>query len=130
MIRRIAPLALPLLLAACATASGAPTRLQPGAWRFVLIDGQKPVSGTTRLVIAKDRISANLGCNGLGGKLTITGDRLEVGPLVSTQMWCDGVMEQERAVAQLLSASPEYQIDPGKLLINSGVHVAELEPAG
>jgi len=127
MIWRIASLTLPLLLAACATANGAPARLQAGNWRFVLIDGQKPVSGATRLTIGADRVGANLGCNGLGGKLTIVDDRLVVGPLISTQMWCDGVMDQERAVQQLLSASPRYRIKGGRLVLSGGEHAAELE---
>ena len=126
MIWRIASLTLPLLLAACATANGAPARLA-GNWRFVLIDGQKPVSGATRLTIGADRVGANLGCNGLGGKLTIVDDRLVVGPLLSTQMWCDGVMDQERAVQQLLSASPRYRIKGGRLVLSGGQHAAELE---
>lgn len=119
-----------LLLAACATAKGAQPSLTPGEWQFVSIDGQKPVSGKTSLTIAPGRIGANVGCNGMGGELRIEGSRLVAGPLISTMMYCDGVMEQERAVSELLGAGPEFRFENGRLLLSGGKHSAELKPAG
>lgn len=127
MTKRIV-LALIPLLAACATAHGAPHHLEQGEWRFTSIDGAKPVSGKTRLSIGASDLNAYVGCNGLGGGLKIEPGRLVIGPVISTQMWCDGVMEQERAVKTLLSASPEYRLSRGKLTLTGAAHTAELEP--
>lgn len=118
-----------LLLSACATAKGAQPSQALGEWHFVTIDGQKPVSGKTSLTIAPGRIGANVGCNGLGGDLRIEGNRLMAGPLISTMMYCDGVMEQERAVSELLAANPEFRFEDGRLLLSDGKHIAELKPA-
>jgi heat shock protein HslJ len=41
-------------------------------------------------------------------------------------MYCDGLMEQERAVAELLAAKPHFFIENGRMAIRSDKHVAEL----
>jgi len=132
MIRNALLAALPLL-AACATPQ-AVADVEPGSdpnrplttWTFVSIDGQKPVSDKAELRIYEKRISATVGCNGLGGDLKIVPGQLQVGPMISTQMYCDGLMEQERAVAELLGASPAFFIENGRMGIKSDKHVAEL----
>jgi len=128
MIYRHALPALALLAACSATT---PSLAEPGGshWTFVAIDGQKPVSSKTSLTVGDGRIGANVGCNGMGGDLKFEGDRLIVGPLISTQMYCDGVMDQERAVADLLAANPRFFIENGRLGIVSDKHRAELVKA-
>jgi heat shock protein HslJ len=132
MIRQTLLAALPFL-AACATPeAGAETgpEARPDmpltSWTFVSIDGQKPVSERAELRIYEERIAATVGCNGLGGDLEIVPGQLKVGPMISTQMYCDGLMEQERAVAELLGASPAFFIENGRMGIRSDKHVAEL----
>lgn len=132
MIRQMLLAALPLL-AACATPhNAADTRLAGDpdrvltTWAFVSIDGQKPVSNRAELRIYANRIAATVGCNGLGGDLQLTNGRMKVGPGISTQMYCEGLMEQERAIAELLGASPAYFIENGRMGIRSDKHVAEL----
>lgn len=128
MTRSIALFALPLL-AACTTVPQASANLTGSRWTFVSIDGQRPVRDSAELTIAADRIGANVGCNGLGGDLKIEAGKLITGPMISTQMYCEGVMEQERSVAELLSASPAYFIEGNRLVIRSDKHVAELRRA-
>jgi heat shock protein HslJ len=126
MIRQALLAALPLL-AACATpqtvADAEPEGSPNGpltTWAFVSIDGQKPVSDRAELRIYQKR-------NGLGGDLELTKDgRMKVGPMVLTMMYCEGLMEQERAVSELLGASPNFFIENGRMGIKSGQHVAEL----
>lgn len=133
MIRQALLAALPLL-AACATpqavADAEPEGRPNGPlsiWTFVSIDGQKPVSDKAELRIYAKRIAATVGCNGLGGDLEVTEDgRMKVGPMVSTMMYCEGLMEQERAVSELLGASPTFFVENGQMGIKSGQHVAEL----
>jgi heat shock protein HslJ len=129
MRKKIAPLAL-ALLAACTTAGASGSDSLAGKWRFVTIDGQKPVSSKAELTIEPERIGANVGCNGMGGDLRIKGGKLVVGAVVSTMMYCDGLMDQERAVSELLSADPEYRIEEGRLVLRTAAHSAELVPAG
>ena len=117
--------ALPLL-AACTTAGAAPTEIAGTTWSFVTIDGQKPVSSKAAITIQADSLSASAGCNGMGSNLAITPDRLMVGLIISTQMFCDGVMEQERAVGKLLGASPQYKVDGDTLTLTAPGHSATL----
>ena len=114
------------LLAACSTAGAAPAPIAGTTWSFVLIDGQKPVSSRAAITIEARSISANAGCNGMGSELTITPERLMVGPIISTMMFCDGVMEQEKAVKALLSASPTYKVEGDSLTLTAPGHSARL----
>lgn len=114
------------LLGACTTAGAAPRPISGTTWSFVTIDGQKPISSKAAITIEADSLSASAGCNGMGSNLTITPDRLMVGPLISTQMYCDGVMEQERAVAKLLGASPQYKVTGDTLTLSAPGHLAKL----
>ncbi|MFO1254237.1 MAG: META domain-containing protein [Sphingomonadaceae bacterium] len=125
MTRPIALSALALLAACTATP---PSSAGPAGsrWTFVAIDGQKPVSSKTSLTISEGRIGANVGCNGMGGDLKIDKDRLIVGPIVATRMYCDGLMDQERTVAELLGAKPRFFIEGGRMGIKSDKHFAEL----
>lgn len=129
-MNRFAILAALPLLVACATAPEPVSDSDPQApltsWTFVSIDGKKPVSDKAELNIYQGRIGATVGCNGLGGDLEIEPGRFKVGPMVATMMHCDGLMEQERAVSELLGASPAFFIDNGRMGIRSDKHVAEL----
>ena len=117
--------ALPLL-AACTTAGATPTVIAGTTWSLVTIDGQKPVSSRAAITLEAQAISADAGCNGMGSSLQITPDRLLVGPIISTQMFCDGVMEQERAVGKLLGASPHYKVEGETLTLTAPGHSAKL----
>lgn len=115
-----------VLLAACSATT--PSVADPGGskWTFVAVDGQPPVSSKSSLTIEEGRIGANLGCNGMGGDLKIEQGRLVTVPIISTQMYCDGLMDQERAVAELLDAKPRFFIEGDRMLIHSDKHKAEL----
>ena len=114
------------LLAACTTAGAAPGQIIGTTWSFVSIDGQKPVSSRAAITIEAEAISADAGCNGMGSNLTITPNRLMIGPIISTMMFCDGVMEQEKAVKALLGASPTYKVEGDSLTLTAPGHSAKL----
>ncbi len=128
MIKHVALFALPLL-AACTTLANAPAPLAGSKWTFLTIDGARPVSGKAWLNLDPDRISATVGCNGMGGSVAIEPARLVTGPFMSTRMFCEGLMEQESAVSQLLSASPSYTLSGDRLMLKGGGHSAELKRA-
>ncbi|WP_324262534.1 META domain-containing protein [Altererythrobacter sp. H2] len=124
---RLATLAALPLLAACASTGYAETPQLAGTeWRFVAIDGQAPASDRARMAFTAERISATAGCNGMGGTWTIEGDRLMGGPYASTMMFCDGLMEQERAIGALLAEKPVLTVAGDRLTLSSDSHKAEL----
>ena len=125
MLFRLALIVLPLL-ASCSTAGDASRQLTASKWSFTAIDGQPPVSSRAVLTIETSRIGANLGCNGLGGELKIGASKLVTKGMISTMMYCDGVMEQERAVSALLGASPDYRVNGDTLTLTAPGHSAKL----
>lgn len=115
------------LLSACATPSASqPLHLAETAWTFVTIDGAAPVSARASLRFEGERLNATAGCNGIGGNWRIEDGRLHGGPYASTMMFCDGVMEQERALAALLAEEPVVRRDGARLVLPSASHTAEL----
>lgn len=130
MSRRFLPLIPLTLLAACAATPERNSHLANSSWRFVSIDGAAPVSDKAKLDFERDRIGANVGCNGMGGPWRVEAERLIAGPLVQTQMYCEGlVWEQEKAIGALLSAAPEFDLSSDRLILRSSGHSAELQRA-
>lgn len=115
-------IALPLALLALTASTPPPVTTVPASlagtkWTIAAIDGAKPVKADASLSFEADAISANIGCNGMGGAYHLEGSTLVAGPIISTQMYCDGVMEQERAVSALLGAKPQVTLINGRRLI-------------
>lgn len=127
-MKRAVILTLPILLSACATTTYAsiPPQLAGTAWTFITIDGARPASSRASLRFEGNRVSAPAGCNGLGGTWRIDKGQLIGGPYVSTMMFCDGLMEQERALAALLEGKPAIHRDGSRLTLTSASHKAEL----
>ena len=121
MITKLPLLAL-TLLAACATSPLPEAQLAPSKWQVVSIDDAAPKSPRASFEILTDRISTSVGCNGLGGNWSTMDGRLIAGPFVSTMMYCDGLMEQERALAQLLESRPTYTFVNDQLVFEGGGH--------
>ena len=120
-----------LALTGCATQAEPHHALAGTSWRFVMIDGSPATSRTAKLEFQKDRLGANVGCNGMGGPWRVEDRRLLAGPLVQTEMYCEGpVWNQEQAVATLLSAAPQVSLEESRLVLRSSGHSAELERIG
>ena len=119
-------LALPLL-AACTTLPGASPDLSGTKWAFTAIDGARPVSAKASLNFETDRLGANVGCNGMGGEWRMEQDRIIADQLIGTQMYCEGLMEQESAVAALLGGRPRVTLTGDRLVLRSAKHSAELQ---
>ncbi len=127
MHRTILSAATLALLSACAApAAGGGASLTDSHWRFTAVDGAAMAGDKATLSFSSGRISANVGCNGMSGPWRIESGRLIAGPLISTQMWCEGKMEQERAVSALLSSGPELTVTGDRMTLKSGAHAAEL----
>lgn len=124
---RVALLLLPFLLGACAIRAEPARALAGTNWRFVSIDDAPAVSQRASMEFRKDGLGANVGCNGIGGNWHIQDDRLIAGPLIRTEMYCEGpVWNQEEAIIALLSAAPRFQKSGDLLILRSSGHSAEL----
>lgn len=117
------------LLSGCATVTPAGADLTGTRWSIVSIDGAAPKSPKAAVEFMPDRISATAGCNGLGGDWEARDGRLITGPFVSTMMFCDGLMEQERALGALFEAKPSYAVTAARLTLTGGGHTVELRRA-
>jgi heat shock protein HslJ len=126
MIKLLFLAALPSLAACTTTGQTGAVQLDNSEWTFVSIDGLAPVSDRARITFDRDRISATVGCNGMGGGWRMEGNRLVGGPYASTMMYCEGLMEQERAVGDLLSEKPVVTLEASRLTLVSTNHRAEL----
>ncbi len=126
-LARTLAVALALFLAGAAPPAIPPTpgQLMDSAWRVTTIDGRAPVSQRAVIRFLGNRLSASAGCNGLGGTWRLQGSRLVGGPFISTMMFCEGVMEQERAMADLLGSRPKISIQRGLMQLQGGGHRLE-----
>lgn len=126
MIRSLTLAAAALSLSACAHASvPRHAALHDTEWKIVRIDGKPPASPRAAIRFMRDRLSATVGCNGQGGTWVIEQGKLVGGPYMSTMMYCEGLMDQERALADLLGAKPTVDVTRGSLTLRSKTHVIE-----
>ncbi len=101
-------------------------------WALERMDGEVPsVPERARLSFERGRLAASAGCNAIGGPWRVDGLRLIAGPLVQTEMYCDGpVWEQERALSALLAAGPVITREGDTLTLVSSGHRARLARIG
>jgi heat shock protein HslJ len=122
------PLGLLLLaLASCSAAQGKSGALANSAWQVLEIDGQR-ASREARIAFAGKDLTATSGCNTMSGEWRARGKRLVVRQLLATEMYCSapGIMEQETALATLLSSQPRFAVKDDTMRLRSGGHSAEL----
>lgn len=135
MKTRVLPLALLIaVLAACGTTPPAPASLEGTAWVLQSLRGQSPLAGTTITLDFAAELGGRAGCNHYGGSYTAAGDRLTLGMLYMTEMYCPdpaGVMEQESAYLEALSTVARYRLAGGRLelLDDAGQVVLSFAPA-
>ncbi|TCK21537.1 META domain-containing protein [Pseudonocardia endophytica] len=80
------------------------------------------VEGTViDLTLFSDSLSANAGCNTMGASLTVTADRLVVGPVASTLMFCGPELTgQDQWLAGFLGSGPQWSDPSAGLRLTSG----------
>lgn len=103
-----ATIATGLLLAGAGPAfagdSGGALRSPVGDWR-TSTDGVRQ----TVTFDSKGRVFGDSGCNRFTGGYKVKGDRITIGPLASTMMFCEGKMDAEQAFLTKLQAAVSYQ---------------------
>lgn len=101
-------------------------RLEGTAWQIVSLDGVPARSASARIDFLSDRVAATVGCNHMGGSALYKPNRIVVGEMIQTEMYCDGLMAQEQALGELLQAGPRFDLGRGMLRLEGGKHRAEL----
>lgn len=125
MVLSITRLLASACLVALAACTATPTAVPPvsrnvrGAWVIEqartepLLDKRR-----ARLVFGADgRLSGHTSCNAMNGPYTLTGDRLQVGTIVTTRMACGELArEQEDRILTALELAATARVRPDGLL--------------
>jgi heat shock protein HslJ len=114
-----------ILLPACARADS--VSLDGTSWELYAISKHRPIEGSTITIIFEDgQVSGHSGCNSYGGEYTITGNKIEIGMLMSTLMACadTDMMEQETEFMQMLGQAQRVELVDGQLQIFWSEHEA------
>ena len=112
-------------------------RIENGV-HFAMADGVAPgggnpplwidYNGTTYdvasgyIIIDGDQLSASVGCNTIAGGVRIEGDQVvREGELISTMMYCEGLMDAEGAMAAVLNGANLHWAGAYELASDAGV---------
>lgn len=118
-------LILAIILSACTSRADSLT----GTWKLVSYGSTESMTAAlpdadASLTFAEDgTVSADSGCNSLGGKYTREGDQVRFTDMAATLMACeDERMAQESAVFQVLSGTAQFKTEDQTLMIvNNGM---------
>jgi heat shock protein HslJ len=79
------------------------------------------VEGTTlSATFDGEQVAGSAGCNNYFGGYTTDGDAISIGPLASTQMFCEGAMDQEIAFLTAMQTADSYGISGDTLELKQG----------
>ena len=102
-------------------------------WRLVELEGQPSIAGggarEPHLVFSRtegvDRVGGATGCNSMGGRYEIDGDRISISELISTKMACveEDRMAQETRFVGALQRADRYAISGDTLTLSAGDQV-------
>jgi heat shock protein HslJ len=67
-----------------------------------------------------EQVAGSAGCNNYFGAYTTDGDAISIGPLASTQMFCEGAMDQEIAYLTAMQTADSYEISGDTLELKQG----------
>ena len=117
-------LLITLAVSACAGATGgSEADLNGTAWTLESYGGKDLLSETTMTAnFSSGEINGSASCNQYFGAYEIKGDQITLEGLGWTEMAClnpEGIMEQESAIMALLSKAVSYQIEGGKLSLQT-----------
>jgi heat shock protein HslJ len=109
-----ATIATGFLLASMGTAhagdTGGALRGPEGDWRTSTMGVKQTITFD-----AKGKVYGDSGCNRFTGGYKVKGDRITIGPLASTMMFCEGKMDAEAAFLNKLQNVVAYKATDAKL---------------
>lgn len=99
-------------------------------WDLIEMTGELLLPGST-ITIAFDEsaFSGSAGCNHYFGDFTSSGSQLAVGMVGNTEMWCEGLMEQEQAFLSRIIEAVSLTLDEERLTIHTNDGDLIFEPA-
>ena len=107
-----------------------PENLDGTNWQITAINGTAPASPEkAKVEFSEGRISASVGCNGIGASYNADRNTLTTGPARSTRMACPGpLMEQESALMGFFEKDVTIRFTPeGNMLLTTGDRTLALE---
>ncbi len=114
-------LAAACLLPVLAIALAAPVQAASGApsGGRIVGDWTATTDGVAQTVtFTRDgQVNGDAGCNRFLGEYSVDGSAIDIGPLASTLMYCEGVMDAERALLKALEKSTAYTVKGAKLTL-------------
>lgn len=123
---RRACLLLPVAATAVAVGAGVGSAqsspLTANGWVVTALLGKAPLKGTalTSTFTAAGAVNGTAGCNSYGGKYTVSGSKLAISSLVSTQMACaTKIMAQESVFLKALTSTRGYAVSGTTLTLRS-----------
>lgn len=98
--------------------------LEGTAWlaiRFGAHPANEPPPQTEfSLQVFSDRLAGKSGCNRYMGGWKVEDGRLVIGPLASSMMWCEGLMDLERDFLEAIQSVTAARMDGGRLVMLAG----------
>ena len=110
------------ILSACSPGKTASIQ---GQWKLISygsVPNQIPAMADVETMIDFDnegRMSGNVGCNNFGGAYTVDGDMIEFGPVMTTEMFCEAVADQESGTFATLQGVVSFELNGNLLTITS-----------
>jgi len=102
-----------------AKSNPAPPPLVGPVWRLASLEGRPALTGVavTAVFTDKEGISGSAGCNRYQGSARVSADRVTVGALASTRMFCADTSDQEDAYLRALASAEVYRITGTDLVL-------------
>ncbi len=89
-------------------------------WDLVSLAGEAPVAGSRgTLAIDGVNLAGSTGCNSYSAGYTLDADRLTVSEIAQTEMFCEGLMDQEMAFLKALGAVESISLEGEQLTLHS-----------
>jgi sugar/nucleoside kinase (ribokinase family) len=103
------------------TPPGGLAALDGTAWRArrfgAGLEHVPPAGAEFSLEVHGDRVAGRSGCNRFMGGWEVADDRVRIGPLAGTMMYCDGLMDLEAAYLTALQASTNLSRTGNRLIL-------------
>jgi heat shock protein HslJ len=108
---------LVIVLQACSEKVGMNT-VANSKWVLSEWPGQTMPNTTKKATLnfdAENKVSGKSFCNGFGGMATIDGNKIKIGELIGTMMYCEDVGQAEKNYTDGLKSVNSFKILDGKL---------------
>ena len=92
------------------------------SWQLTSLRKTFPLEGSSiTLNFDKDSLGGSGGCNSYGGEYKVSGEKLTISSVFSTEMYCEaaGLMDQEAAYYELLSKVTGFSLEGDVLTLTT-----------